>query len=337
MSDVTYFQRYSQAENHATNNTLLILRYFYQAAPYKLQGVLNSLLGEQNIRIGLTFKQQEKTRHNVIDGLIQQEPFAIYIEAKMGGEFDLAQMKSHIESIKAKKPGLDEPTLLLGLTKETISEPQRDAVLKYTENSPVRFAAVTFTQILGALEDNCAQHEAELIGIVADYEKFLIDSNLREARNRWMIVLTAGVSKKENVHYSLYYDDAVRPYLRGYGFFGLYDQKTISHVGAIVAVVEVSFEAGAPKFKELDGKIYEEERNRILEVIEKTAYYDLKAKPHRFYLVDEFAETHFVKESKGSLWRAKSFDLEKCMEAYDPKHTYTSREIANALHGKFWK
>ena len=43
LSRVSHFQRFSQPENHATNNTLLVLRYFYQSSPFKIQRVSNLL------------------------------------------------------------------------------------------------------------------------------------------------------------------------------------------------------------------------------------------------------------------------------------------------------
>jgi hypothetical protein len=57
LSRVSHFQRFSQPENHATNNTLLLLRYFYQSSPFKIQSVLTSLL-ETDLSIGLAFEQQ---------------------------------------------------------------------------------------------------------------------------------------------------------------------------------------------------------------------------------------------------------------------------------------
>jgi hypothetical protein len=52
MSRVSYFQRFSQRENHATNNTLLMLRQFYESSPFKIERVLNSLTDE-DLPIGL--------------------------------------------------------------------------------------------------------------------------------------------------------------------------------------------------------------------------------------------------------------------------------------------
>lgn len=57
MSRVSYFQRFSQRENHATNNTLLLLRHLYQSSPFKIGRVLTSLV-EAELSIGLMFEQQ---------------------------------------------------------------------------------------------------------------------------------------------------------------------------------------------------------------------------------------------------------------------------------------
>jgi hypothetical protein len=71
MSRVSHFQRFSQPENHATNNTLLVLRHFYQSSPFKIQRVLTSLL-ETDLSIGLAFEQQVRGDASVPDALIKQ-------------------------------------------------------------------------------------------------------------------------------------------------------------------------------------------------------------------------------------------------------------------------
>lgn len=67
-------------KNHATNNTLLVLRYFYQSSPFKLERVLNSLL-EVELSIGLRFDQQVREASSVPDAVIRQEPLTIVVEA----------------------------------------------------------------------------------------------------------------------------------------------------------------------------------------------------------------------------------------------------------------
>jgi hypothetical protein len=73
MSRVSHFQRFSQPENHATNNTLLAFRFFYQSSPFKLQRVLTSLL-ESDLSIGLTFEQQIKGQGRFIATFRRSKP-----------------------------------------------------------------------------------------------------------------------------------------------------------------------------------------------------------------------------------------------------------------------
>jgi hypothetical protein len=122
LSRVSHFHRFSQPENHATNNTLLVLRYFYQSSPFKVQRVLTSLL-DTDLSIGLSFEQQVRGDASVPDALIMQEPIRIFIETKRHGTVDSVQIRRHFESI-AQHPGgtrRGEGTVLIVRTKEPIA------------------------------------------------------------------------------------------------------------------------------------------------------------------------------------------------------------------------
>lgn len=83
MSGVSYFQRYSQSENHATNNTLLLLRYVAERGPQRLRRVLSSLT-DVDLSVGVKFEQQISGHGSVLDALISQDAFEIAVEAKLG-------------------------------------------------------------------------------------------------------------------------------------------------------------------------------------------------------------------------------------------------------------
>lgn len=127
MSRVSHFQRFSQPENHATNNTLLLLRYFYQSSPFKIERLLTSLL-EKDLSIGLTFEQQIRGKASVPDALITQEAMRIFIETKRGGALDVDQIRRHFVSISKSSSNI-EGTILLGLTKEPLAEVERRALI----------------------------------------------------------------------------------------------------------------------------------------------------------------------------------------------------------------
>lgn len=337
MSRISHFQRYSQRENHATNNTLLILRYFYQYSPFKLQKVLRDLLEDANLSIGLEFKQQIKENASTPDGLISQKPMCIYIETKLWDNLDFDQIRRHIEGIARADviPALNP--ILIGLTKSALDEKAKEKFTALAEEKGVTFAALTFTQIAETLREYCADHEDDLISMVDDYKDYLSEEGLLGMHNRWLLVFPCGTSRNENVKFGLYYEPAVRPYKRGYGFLGVYHDKFVSHIGAIEAVALASYAGGVISYVPVDGQLTEDHKLRIGKAISETRYYNLKAEQLRFYLAHEFQTTEWRKSSPYGIWGPRAFDLSRILENYDARHSYTAKEIATALQGKQWQ
>ena len=188
MSRVSYFQRFSQPGNHATNNTLLVLRHFYQSSPFKIQRVLTSLL-EADLSIGLAFDQQIKGKASVPDALISQEPMRIFIETKRGGRVGAGQIRRHLESIATEASSTGRGDILIALTKEPIAESVRLSLTDSSASQRIKFAAVTFSQIVDTLRAQCADFELELLDIVEDYDSYLAEEKLLEERNQWLVVV----------------------------------------------------------------------------------------------------------------------------------------------------
>ena len=149
MTKVSYFQRFSQRENHATNNTLLVMRLFYQQSPRKLAAALSELVGEE-LEIGLVFEQQVRSAASTPDALISQQPLELFFETKRCGELDKKQIKRHIKSIKEA----DRPysrRILIGLTRTPISEADRNELSEQASKASITFAGMTFSGIVLAL------------------------------------------------------------------------------------------------------------------------------------------------------------------------------------------
>ena len=89
-------------------------------------------------------------------------------------------------------------------------------------------------------------------------------------------------------------------------------------------------------FTEEAGRLTDDHRTRILNAIEATPYYDLKADPHRFYLVDSFVPTDAKKTSSGGIMGLRYLDLSKMVSAYNPRRNYTTKELAAALKEATW-
>ncbi|HUN86785.1 MAG TPA: hypothetical protein VMU48_20560 [Terracidiphilus sp.] len=337
MSRVSHFQRFSQPENHATNNTLLLLRYFYQSSPFKIQSILTSLL-EADLSIGLAFEQQVRGDASVPDALITQEQMRIYIETKRGGVLDAGQIRRHLTGIAQKSVGgRGEGTTLIGLTKEPIADAEREALTAEAAEKGISFAAVTFTQITEALRAQCADFERELLSIVDDYDSYLAEEGLLEERNQWLLVFPCGTSIAENARFSLYYEPSSRPCKRNYRFIGIYNRKTVAYVGAVQTIAVTTCTEGKINFQEEVGRLTDEQRQRISRAIEETSYYDLKAAPHRFYLVDSFTATDSKKTSPQGIWGLRYMDLSKIIKDYNPRREYTTEEMAAALEETTWQ
>jgi len=338
LSRVSHFQRFSQPENHATNNTLLVLRYFYQSSPFKIQRALTSLL-EADLSIGLTFEQQVKGDASVPDALITQEPMRIFIETKRGGDLDSAQIRRHLKSIAQHSGGTgrSDGTVLIGLTKEPIAESDRKSLGAEAALQGITFAAVTFSQIVEALKAQCADFERELLSIVEDYDSYLAEEGLLEERNQWLVVFPCGTSIADNARFGLYYEPPSRPCKRNYRFIGVYNRKTVAYVGTVEAIAVASWSDGVVSFTEEAGPLTDNHRKRIASAVEETHYYDLKGDPVRFYLVDSFIPTDAKKTSPGGIMGLRYLDLSKILPAYNPRKDYTSEELAAALREATWE
>lgn len=333
MSRVSYFQRFSQPENHATNNTLLVLRHFYQSSPFKIQRALTEIV-EQDLSIGLSFQQQIRGEASVPDASITQEPLHIYVETKRGGDLDPDQVQRHLQTIaKSKTRGGD---ILIGLTKEQIAEADRKTLAANAAAQGIAFAAVTFSQVAEALRQECAPHESELLAIIEDYETYLADERLIEEREKWLVVFPCGTSIAENVQFGLYYEPPSRPCKR-HRFIGVYNRKAVVYVGKVEAVAVASFKESGVDFIQEEGTLTDEHRQRIRAAVEATRYYDLKAEPHRYYLVDHFAGTDLKKTSPGGIMGYRYLDLSHILPSFDPRKNYSTDEMAAALKGHTWE
>ncbi len=336
MSRISHFQRFSQRENHATNNTLLLLRNFYDSSPFKLQSVLNSLL-ETELSIGLAFEQQIRGDASVPDALITQEPMRIYIETKRGGALDSEQIRRHLKSIgKIHKQAGGTP-ILIGLTKEPIAEAERKALADEAAGQDITFAVVTFTQVVDALHAQCKDFERELLSMVEDYKGYLAEEKLAEEQNQWLVVFPCGTSIAENARLGLYYEPPSRPCKRNYRFIGIYHRKAVAYVGSVEAIAVASCQSDKNSFAVEAGKLTEDHKQRITRAIEETRYYDLKANPHRFYLVDSFVATDARKTSPQGIWGLRYLDLSKIVPTYNPRSNYSTEQMAEALKSATWE
>jgi len=294
---------------------------------------------EEDLSIGLTFGQQVRGEASVPDALIAQEQMRIFIETKRGGALDADQIRRHLSTICRHASGAmgGKGSILLGLTKEPIAESDRKVLAADAAILGVKFAAVTFSQIVEALKVECAEFEVDLRSIVDDYAAYLSEEGLLEEGNRWLVVFPCGISLTENERFGLYYEPPSRPCKHNYRFIGIYAQKNIPFVGAVEAIAIATMVDESISYHVESGELTEAHKQRIASVIDQTAYYDLKSAPHRYYLVDSFIPTGARKTSPGGIMGLRYLDLEKIVPNYNYRKDYTSFELAKALNGVTWE
>ncbi len=330
MANISYFQRYSQRENHITNNTLLVMRHFYQVSPQKISGVLTELCGEE-LSVGLQFKQQVKLETSVPDALISQAPLANYFETKRGEKLHLSQIDRHLESINRNTRNHDQK-FLFGLTKTEINDVDRKRVLKRVKEKSknVTFVSITFSKMVQALRDVCADHETTLCEILSDYESYLENENL--IPGQILSAFPVGGTFDENVKYRLYFEPSKRSSKVQSSFIGLYRNKRIEQLASFDTVV-VGRNVEGP-FKHEKGELSDEKRQRIQGAIED--HPTLVDKDHRYYLFVELYDTNFVKRSRGGMMGYRKFHLAALLD-YDNTDKYSAQEVAQHLMDKEWE
>jgi hypothetical protein len=331
MKNLYYFQRYSQRENWATNNTLLLLSRLYQFNRIKFQNAVKDILGQGiELNIGIQFSQQSKNRESVPDGIIEQSSFKIVIETKLADNFTADQLIRHLSSFKDNS----ETQILLAITKHDTPTNIIEEVNAYlkSKSSNIKFASTSFVGIANAVRQSLQDHDVEMLEIVEEFISFCEENELINRKNSTLLALTTSMSIDMNLKYKIYYDPASRNHNLPFKYIGLYNDKNIQAVGEVKKIIECDFIKGQLKIKN-DVSITEEERKRIQGVIEETNYYDL-TKDNKFFIIDTFYPTTFRKISHSSM-RAKKYFFLHDIDGY--RQDMDAARIATLLNGKTWE
>ncbi|MCW3125401.1 MAG: hypothetical protein JWO03_1059 [Bacteroidetes bacterium] len=150
-----------------------------------------------------------------------------------------------------------------------------------------------------------------------------------------MLAFTANHSLSENLEYNIYYDPAFRNHNSPFRYIGLYNEKAIVAVGEVQHIIVCDYENGQLIDKgngEL-GLLSKEEYDRIIGIIENAPNYDLEV-GHKFFLVDKFNPTRFIKKSYYPIRAKKYFWLDE-IDGF--KYGMTSEQLAKLLNGKEWE
>ena len=347
MRNVTYFQPYSQEENVVTNAVLLLLSQVNRMVPTIFSGLLTKITDE-SFSIGPTFHNQVKIKDGkgIPDALIQQSPFAIYVETKRGDHLPVGQISSHVETIKQNKT-VKGPRILLGLTRTLIGQAELDELKSLCSENGVRFVSTTFNELADILEELSDEFRLELNTLLEEYRAFIRECDLVPETENKLLINPCGTSYEQNRRHNIYHDQRTNSKVFC-KYLGIYKDKCVSLIGQVLAVVNARIDddkVSIVKNHQLSwrqGKPHqptEQELNRILGIVHESSYYNLAEVEVRYYIVDKFVESSFRKKSKYGIQGHRYFTLDGeggIIPDCFVKKTPTTEDVAKALSAITW-
>lgn len=333
MSEVRYFQRYSQRENVITNNTLSFLYKFYLHSRERFQQVIESFVADKDVtfNVGPRFQQQISSGNGVIDGLLFQDSFNIAIETKVDSKFRADQLIRHLDGLDGK-----DNALLLAISKGHPSTKVITAVEGHkSKTKTATFVTTTFEKLIVAVEDLLTPYDQEMRAISDDFRAFCEENDLIDFRERTMLGVPTNASLPQNQDYHIYYEPARRNHSKGFAYLGLYNEKAIRFVGRIQKTVLANWNGETVSFPpEQRVTLQDEELARLISMFQDTDYFTIN-QGHRFYFVDEFNSTTYTKSSPYPLQGKKYFALDE-LHPRNFKAGMSGPQLAELLDGQDW-
>jgi len=183
MAEVGFFPKYEQKENRVTNYTLLILKQLYNESPKLFQDFLVNLIKDNNnnIDVGVNFWQQKgfecDNGKSILDGVIKQCGFTIFIETKLSDWFYSDQLKRHLANI-VKEEGKKIFLTLCNFDGQK-SEVFEKFMNEYKDSNDVIFAYFDFGNFIDILENLKSNITSEhFLTMLDEFEEFLDSENL---------------------------------------------------------------------------------------------------------------------------------------------------------------
>lgn len=312
MAEVTRFPHYHQAENVVTNHVMVMLRTLYNVSPKLLEALLRALCADE-VTVGPRFSQQVAGAHSVPDGLILQEPLAVFVETKLGSTINADQLQRHCRTIVDRLPGRTG-SFLISLTSGQAKQTLPGEVAAMARENGITVVPATFGELVTQVAE-LPVTDLALREVLQEFADFIFAQGLVPRQEQFMVAMLTGTSWQDNLAHGVYYEPVDRsPKWRRAAFLGLYHDKQVSHIGRIVvAVAAVQDNLGVITFDEPEtGTLDDVRRQAIRDVIEAAqAYYPgLEGSRHRYYVVDAFTPTDFRKVSPGGMMGHRYFDIE---------------------------
>mgnify|MGYP002868532325 CR=1 FL=1 len=357
MAEVSFFPKYEQKENKVTNYTLLILKQLYNESPKLFQEFMTNLIknDKNNIDVGVNFWQQKGFEcingKSILDGVITQSAFTIFIETKLSDWFYSEQLKRHFSNLIE----LEGKKIFLALSN---FDGQRSTVFeefmnKYKNEKDVIFAYFefgNFIDILKSLKSNIKSEQ--LLLLLDEFEEFLYNENLLPLWKYRLDVVNCAVSKNDVIERNDIKNDAELVSLV---------EIISSSIGSLSNPKKLSDTFKSTAGLNIDPKTISSYLKYLEEafLIEKAERYDVKGKkymstPYKFYFSDlgirnsfinfrQYEETHIMENIIYLELKRRGYNVDvgvvELKERKEKEFTYKQLEvdfIANKGNNKIY-
>lgn len=326
---ISLFSGYSQKENRITNYCLLALKMIYEENPKFLGEILSGLVGyDMSEDIGVKFRQQERRKNSVPDGLISQRSFMVYIETKNFDWFYDQQLENHLDALDVESQGLK---VLLALGKFDSDMASRFVKIKNLcegkFKNKIFFSPVSFEDFINAVD--LPSLPKNISDAVKDLRGYLDEEGLLPSWQNWLDVINCAGLPDDVLKGKVYMCPAeAGAYNHGRcKYFGMYRQKKVEEIALIRAVVDVESSSQSKLLWKNNDKntsdLLTEAQNKVTQL--RPGEY-----PTRVFLLDELYDTNFIKDSPGGMLGSKQYFNIFRLNAENAK------ELAEILTGRFW-
>lgn len=313
--EIHYFQRYHQKENVATANTMLLLSRLYSYSPNKFYQVFKNHFFPDLFNPEITMRIQEKNEKSVPDATISQDSFKIVVETKLSDWFHKDQLDNHLKSF-----GNETVKVFITIASKHMNDKLKEDFGKSldeynrTNSTNIVHKNLTFEELVNDIQETIDERDYEMQDVLEDYLQYCYHDNLIDNNESWKWMKGRSVkdtfefNMKENVYYY-----PVESWFRKHDFIGLYFDKSIRAIGKIRSTFIADKNDGNLNIEE--GNASEEDKAKIeLAMNDAKKYgYDLISKKHRYFFVEKFVETIFVKLTPYGMRTSKFFDLSELL------------------------
>jgi len=322
MTEITMFPTYSQQENVATNNVMLLFKTIYNESVLLFERVFSELLDGEELGFGVKFEQQVGHPGIIADGYVSQRPINLFIEVKRHDWHYEEQINAYVNVLKNKK---EERNILL-LLANFEDKKGIQSLIENSESENISIHAVGYDDILKTIKQLVKTDNDVINTMLEDFETYLNNSGLLPVWKHIIDVIPCYGTIEQNEKYNCYScPNTGGAYWHSRAkYIGFYKNKRVDVIGEIDAILNIK------SSKQEDWEIRWNNTNkpenellsRARNILENDDYYgirDLKeGKGILLFLISNFKkDINWVKETSGGIMGRRYFRFSEIKDIDD--------------------